>query len=457
MNSSPRSRVMSFLLKVLWPDRMRHQILVLLVASGLFIVATGAVVFFAFKRDYDRNSPVMSSHLISVAVAKLNETPAAERAAMVDLLQADLPDMTLELVTEEALLRDGGASDGKRFGPFVTGKTLLGMRIEHVLGPRERGGKQPPLVYVRLQDGALLAAEWGTRAPPPPVLGPPFYLFVGFLVLSFCGLMIWAARSLVGPLAELARSASTFGETSTTPVPIREGGPKEVRAAANAFNRMQLRINDVLDKRTRMLAAVSHDLRTPLTRLRLRLDLLEKGDLRDKSLQDLRLMEQQIDSALTFLRDGATSEPVQRIDLPSFLQSVSDQYADMGQDVACHFDGPLAVMARSTELNRALCNLVDNALNYANGAEISAHRTAETIVIDVIDHGPGIAIDDRKRLLEPFERGDAARQIREGTGFGLGLPTAKSIVEAAGGSLELLRTEGGGLTVRLSLPAAGVA
>jgi len=443
---------MSFLLRLLWPDTMRHQILVLLAAAALFIVATGTAGFWVAKRSFDRASQVMSSHLVSVAVAKLNETPASERAATLAILQPDLPDVTLELVTEEALARDGGASDGKRFGPFVTGETLLGMRIEHVLGPRERGANEPPLVYIRLKDGGLLAAEWGTRAPPPPVLGPPFYLFVGFMLLSFCGLMLWAARSLARPLADLAASAQSFGETSTTPVPVREGGPREVREAAEAFNRMQLRINEFLEKRTRMLAAISHDLRTPLTRLRLRLDLLEHGDIRDRSLQDLHIMEQQIDAALVFLRDGATSEPVQRIDLPSFLQSLCDQYADTGSDVTCRHDGRLSVMARSTELQRAFSNLIDNALHYASGVELLAYRDADQIRIDVVDHGPGIAAEDRARLLEPFERGDAARQIREGTGFGLGLPTARSIVEAAGGRLELSDTPGGGLTVCLFLP-----
>lgn len=444
---------MSSLLKLAWPDTMRHQILVLLAAAGLFMAATGAVAFLFAKRTYDSNSPVMSSHLVSVAVTKLNETPARERAAMLERLREGLPEVTLDLVTEDALARDGGASDGRRFGPFVTGETLLGMRIEHVLNPRERGGGKPPLVYIRLQDGALLAAEWGTRAPPPPVLGPPFYLFLGFLLLSFSGLMIWATRSLARPLADLAASARTFGETSTSPVPVREGGPREVREAAEAFNRMQLRINDVLEKRTRMLAAVSHDLRTPLTRLRLRLDLLEEEELREKSLHDLNLMDQQINSALTFLRDGATSEPLERIDLPSFLRSLCDEYADTGSLVSLRYEGGLSVMARNTELGRLMSNLIDNAVHYASGAEVLTYRDGGTIRIDVVDHGPGIEAKDRARLLEPFERGDEARRIREGTGFGLGLPTAKSIVEALGGRLELTDTPGGGLTVCLFFPA----
>jgi len=442
------------LVKRIWPDTMLYQILVLLAVSGLFMLVIGVVSFSFLKERLDRNPAVMNSHFVSVAVAKLNETPAGERQQVLEVLRSELPDMMLELVGEDALTGSGANSKVRRFGPFTTGDTLLGMRIEHVVSPKKRGKGEPPLLFFRLRDGALLAAEWGKRGPPPVVPGVPFLLFFGFLALSFCGLVIWAARGLVGPLADLAASARTFGETSTSPVPIRESGPREVRAAAHAFNRMQHRINDFLEKRTRMLAAVSHDLRTPLTRLRLRLDLLERGDIRDRSLQDLQLMEQQIESALVFLRDGATAEPIRRIDLPSFLQSLCDQYADTGVDVKLRFDGRLSVMARSTELGRALSNLIDNALHYASGAEILAYRDETLIRIDVVDHGPGIAEADRERLLEPFERGDAARQIREGTGFGLGLPTAKSIAEAAGGRMELTETPGGGLTVCLSLPGA---
>ncbi len=445
---------MKRLLNRLWPDSMLHQILVLLAISGLFMIMVGAAVIFVLKQHLDQNLSIMNSHFVSVAIGKLNETEAQDRPAVLEGLRRDLPDLTIELVGEEVLAGPGIGGDGIRFGPFRTGETLLGMRIEHVVVPGLRGNNSGPLIYVRLRDGALVAADWGLRAPPPSVLGMPFFLFFGFLALTFCGLMIWAARGLVGPLSDLASAARNFGESSTAPVPIRESGPREVRAAAHAFNRMQLRIDEFLNKRTRMLAAVSHDLRTPLTRLGLRLDLLEEGEIRDRSLRDLQQMEQQLDSALTFLRDGATSEPVQRIDLPSFLQSLADQYADIGHVVTLGFEAGLAVEARTTELTRALCNLIDNATHHASDVEIRASRKDDTVRIDVIDHGPGIAEADRVRLLEPFERGDAARQLREGTGFGLGLPTARAVAEAASGRLDLLDTAGGGLTVRLTLPVA---
>ncbi|MBN9671627.1 ATP-binding protein [Roseibium aggregatum] len=436
----------------IWPDRMLHQILVLIAVASVVMMLAGAVVSYYIRQAFDTTSPVMDSHIVSVAVAKLNETPADDRQAVLSELRREVPELTIEFVDEDRLTKAGGASEGEHFGPFITGKTLLGMRIEHVIGPDERRDRGAPVLFIRMQDGNLLSVEWGFGNIPPPIFRLTGYLFYGILALTVCGLLVWAANGLVGPLKDLSVSAKSFGTTSTEPMPIREHGPKEVRTAARAFNRMQLRINEFVEKRTRMLAAISHDLRTPLTRLRLRLDLLEDSDIRDRSLEDLNIMDRQIDTALTFLRDGASSEPVLRVNIPSLLQSLADQYSDTGRPIEIRYDGKASVMARSGELTRALSNLIDNALHYADGAEIRAARTGDLVRIDIVDHGPGIAEADRARVLEPFERGDSARQLRHGAGFGLGLATSKATVEEASGSLELLETPGGGLTVRLLLP-----
>ncbi|PVB61639.1 HAMP domain-containing sensor histidine kinase [Labrenzia sp. 011] len=436
----------------LWPDTMLHQILMLLVCASLLMVLVGAVASYFVKQAFDRTG-WMESHFISMAISKLNETPVSERAETLADLRRDVPDLSLEPVEEEMLTTLGATVESKRFGPFVTGNLLFGIRLEHVSVPRAQGEDAPPIHYFRLRDGTLVSATWANGGPPPSVFRLLLYLFVGFLAVTVWGLMVWAARGLVGPLTDLATSAGSFGKTSTSPVPIREHGPREVRTAAQAFNRMQQRISDILEKRTRMLAAISHDLRTPLTRLRLRLDLLEESEIRDRSLEDLEIMEQQITSALTFLRDGASSEPVQRIDVPSFLQSLSDKYADTGRPVKVRYQGNLAVMARGGELERALSDLIDNSIKYASDVEIVACEAGDRIRIDVIDHGQGIPEQERARLLEPFERGDGARQIRDGTGFGLGLSISQAIVETASGTLELRDTDGGGLTVRLEFPA----
>ncbi len=441
-----------FFARRLWPDSLLRQILVLMVSASLFMILVGAAALFLFKRSMDANPSLMNGHFVSVAVAKLNETPSEQRSSVLEDLMRDHPQLKLAFVGEdvlEPLLTGPGANIS---GPFVLGNTLLGMRIEHVVGPGARGPGTSPVVYFRLKDGALIEADSGLRRPPPSVIGLPFYLFFGFLALTFFGLMFWAARALVRPLSDLEASARAFGESSTLPLPISEKGPREVRVAVQAFNRMQLRINAFVEKRTRTLAAISHDLRTPLTRLRLRLDLLDDGSVRDKSLEDLAIMETRVESALTFLRDGASSEPLQRIDVHSMLQSLANQYADTGLAIQLRCVGKITIRARSAELERALSNLIDNAHQYASGVELEAARTGEGARIDVIDRGPGIPAGQRARLLEPFERGDAAREVRAGTGFGLGLASARAIVESVSGSLDLRDTPGGGLTVRLQFP-----
>ncbi|MBG6173178.1 signal transduction histidine kinase [Labrenzia sp. EL_208] len=440
------------MIRRLWPDTMLYQLLLLMVVAGTFMTLAGVVATLFVRQALDDNLSVMNSHLVSVAVAKLNETPADLRKAVLVDLQREAPGLNIKLVEESDLAAATDGERGRRFGPFRLGDTLLGMRIEHVLGPRELGKGAPPRLFIRLEDDSLVLAEWGFRGPPPPLLGLPFYLFAGFLALTFCVLLTWAARSLARPMAELAQSASNFGESGTEPVPVAEKGPREVRAAAAAFNRMQVRIDRFVEKRTRTLAAISHDLRTPLTRLRLRLDLLENGDIRDRSLEDLNIMDQQISAALGFLREGESSEPVLRIDVPSLLHALVDQYCDLGFPIELRCSGRFSINARRGELLRALSNLVDNARQYGDGAEIEAGVRDGKVQIDIVDYGPGIAEEERDRLLEPFERGDAARQIRQGTGFGLGLSTSKAIVEAASGKLDLLETQGGGLTVRMTLP-----
>ena len=187
--------------------------------------------------------------------------------------------------------------------------------------------------------------------------------------------------------------------------------------------------------------------------LRLRLELLPDGLQKQRSLADLDLMETQLNGAMTFLRDGRTGEETTKVNLPSLLQGIVDLYEDMGAKLSLDCEAALTVDGRPSELHRALSNLIDNARRYDDRIGLHARLNGQMIMIDVIDHGPGIAADDRARLMEPFERGDEARQLHYGGSFGLGLATALAIAEAHGGTLELLETEGGGLTARIVLPA----
>ncbi len=442
--------------RVLRPRSMVFQVLLLLCGVGAVMVLAGAAGGYLLQRSFDKSPSVMMSMLNTMAITKLNEASAAERPGLIGVIQSRYPELQINFVEETVLGSLHPPEPDGRKGPFLLGETLFGVVLVNVAGPPELPRGMPPAVFFRLKDGTLVQAIW-SGARPPPFLGvrPQILLPLAFVAITFIGLMLWAARGIVRPLADLSSAVADYGQTDTKPVPLEVAGPEEVRSAARAFNRMQERINDFVAKRTETLAAISHGIRTPLTRLRLRLDLLEDGEIKDRSLADLEIMDQQLTQALTYLKGGAGSGPVTRIDLPSLLHSIVDQYSDIGWTVDLNTEAGLGIEANADDLTRALCNLIDNANHYADGGEVTLTRQNAHAQIDIIDRGPGISEDDKKRLLSPFQRGDEARQIRDGQGFGLGLAISKSITEASSGTFALLDTEGGGLTVRLSFPLAG--
>lgn len=269
---------------------------------------------------------------------------------------------------------------------------------------------------------------------------------LGAMVLSI--LMVrWLTRPLLG-FVDAARRIYRGGETVAVP----EDGPTEIRTLAVAFNEMQRRIKRMIDDRTHALAAVSHDLRTPITRLRLRAENVEDPQERARFLADLDQMDGLVQSALAHLRDGRSDEPMTAVDLTSLAQTVADHFADMGHDLPVASAERLAVRGRPSELERALTNLADNACKYGRAPRIALTREADQAVLAVIDTGPGIPPERRAELTEPFVRGDAARTMNQRDGFGLGLTIARTIAEAHGGRLEFLDRPAGEFSARLVLP-----
>jgi signal transduction histidine kinase len=216
---------------------------------------------------------------------------------------------------------------------------------------------------------------------------------------------------------------------------------------------MRDRIAGLLSDRTRMLSAIGHDLRTPITRLRLRAEFIEDEHARQDILKDLDRMNRMVNSALTYIRDGQDRERSVPVDLSALLRTVSDNFADVGEAVSYESDTHLNVVAQPDALVRAVENLVENALKYGSRVVLRSGRTdARTIFIEVEDDGIGIAEDQREAMLEPFVRGDAARNGAAG-GFGLGLSITASIARSHGGQLMLSSGNMGGLLARLTLPA----
>jgi signal transduction histidine kinase len=304
-------------------------------------------------------------------------------------------------------------------------------------------------VQVRLRDGAL--ATFDSSVEPPAAASPlRLVLALALLLVAVVVLSLIAVRWVTGPLSTLAGAAEALGQDLNR-APLPETGPLEVRRAATAFNGMQQRLSRMISERTRTLAAISHDLKTPITRMRLRTELLEDPALRDKFEHDLGEMEQMVTQALEFMRDASEREPVQRIDVMALLESLQADIHDAHKDVAIEGSVTSPIPARPLALRRCLSNLVENALRYGGSARIRAEEDAAGISLRVIDRGPGIPAEDLEKVFEPFYRGEASRS-RETGGYGLGLAIARNIARAHGGDLTLANRAEGGLEAILRLP-----
>jgi signal transduction histidine kinase len=304
-------------------------------------------------------------------------------------------------------------------------------------------------VSLRLSDGS-----WLNFATPftgsVPFWSLRFVLSLAVMAVAVIALSVWVVRRLTAPLAIFARAAERLGVDVNAP-PLLESGPREVRQATRAFNEMQRRIRRFIDDRTQMVAAISHDLRTPLTRLRLRAEFVEDAEHHDKMLHDIDEMETMIASVLSFARDAAADEPHELIDVVALLQSVCDDAADAGGQVALEAAGQTTISGRSMALRRAMTNLIDNAVKYGERARVALEATDEWITIRVDDDGPGIPDGKAERVFEPFYRLETSRS-RETGGVGLGLSVARTIIRAHGGDIELANRPEGGLRVSVSLP-----
>ncbi|WP_221930962.1 cell wall metabolism sensor histidine kinase WalK [Telmatospirillum sp. J64-1] len=267
----------------------------------------------------------------------------------------------------------------------------------------------------------------------------------GVVVLS-----IWVVRRLAAPLAAFAGAAERLGRNVEAP-PLVEDGPDEVRQAARAFNRMQERLRRLVDNRTRMLAAISHDLRTPITLLKLRTEFMEDEEERARMRETLDEMEAMVASILAFARDDAAQEETRVVDLAALLSSICDDFSDAGAEASCEAPQRLPVEGRPLALKRAFTNLIGNAVKYGGAVRVhvSAGEGGARVVIE--DRGPGIPEEELRKVLLPFYRVEASRS-RETGGAGLGLSVASSVIHAHGGDLSLSNRAEGGLRVVVDLP-----
>jgi signal transduction histidine kinase len=276
----------------------------------------------------------------------------------------------------------------------------------------------------------------------------PILLVIG---IGLTGLAVWVARRVTRPLDRLAEATLRLGSDVAAAGPLDQKGPREVREVARAFNTMQEQIRRLLDGRTHMLAAVSHDLRTPLTRLRLRGEFVQDDQERTKMLKDLDEMEAMIHAAIAYARgDGGGESPV-AVDIVTLLAEVRMELAEAGHRV--RLEGPPHALCegRPLALKRALRNLVENAVNYGGHADLCVTAKPRNIIITIDDDGPGIPATETEKVFTPFYRLERSRS-RDTGGVGLGLAVARAVIREHGGDVTLSNRPQGGLRQTVVVP-----
>ncbi len=450
---------MTRILKRGFPDTVASRAILILVAA---LVALHLVGYWAYRVGVDSLATAqrdrgLAERIVSIkrAIAGIPHEPERDRAAH-DLSSASLEvhwsKVSLVLGTAPVTERTAAmAARLKELVPDLASESFrLGFADDGALGSGEADAyRHMMLVSVRLDDGSWINfssttvraaqhADWS-------VMAVTICFGVAIVVVAVL-LLRWATR----PLRDLALAAERFS-LDQTPQPLSETGPAEVRRAARAFNTMRERIQHLVSERTQALAAVSHDLRTPITRLRLRSELMEDAATRDLVDADLAEMESMINSTLEFLRGGLSSEAIRPIDIVSVIETIVDDHADLGQAVSLSGVGHGRVLGRLLSLKRVFWNIIGNALKYGGHVSVAIAETPAGLVITVEDDGPGIPDGDMERVFQPFIRLEESRG-RETGGSGLGLTIARAVISAHGGHISLANRPEGGLRVTISLP-----
>lgn len=306
-------------------------------------------------------------------------------------------------------------------------------------------------ISVRLAEGRWLNVR--SRFERPRLQVPPVVLGTRLLSLALLMAALWfGIRRITGPLRRLAAAADTVGLDGAPPALPAEG-PREVRALSEALARMQKRLSDMIADRTRMLVALGHDLRSPITALRVRAEMVDDEETRERMVATLDEMREMVEATLAFARGVSRDQPMEETDLSALLAEIAGEVSETGPPVAFTGSGPVVTALRRTPIRRALRNLMENAQRYGRGARVGLNRSGGAAEITIDDDGPGIPPEDLERVFDPFARLETSRS-RETGGIGLGLSIARAILRAHGGDVGLSNRQGGGLRATVTLPLA---
>jgi signal transduction histidine kinase len=424
----------------------------LLLVGG--ILASASLTLFLAERDRQEFVTHMrtlyAAERIEQLVLMLDTLPAAARAPILRIasqngLSAEIRPAASALGEPDSALATALAN---RLG------TARPINASQIPCANKTGGNSPGAIcrsaFLTLGDGTPLRVILQPRDRPMTLVKPHGMLYAALFAASLGLLAYVVARMATRPLRQLAQAATELGANiERPPLPVR--GPSEVRYAASAFNTMQEQLRGYLQERTQMLAAISHDLQTPLTRIRLRLEKVSDEALRTKLTDDLSAMQDTIRDGLDLARSMHSSEPNQRTDFDSILDSVCADAVEAGQDVSLHGVTGASITARPSAMRNCLTNLIDNAVKYGGYARVTASRDAKHVVVRIRDGGPGIPEAQLQSVFTPFFRLEASRS-RDTGGTGIGLTIARNIAEKQGGTLSLRNHPEGGLEAILELP-----
>ncbi|WP_060510998.1 HAMP domain-containing sensor histidine kinase [Pseudomonas sp. NBRC 111124] len=425
-----------------WPRTLTSR-LALIFFTGLVLAYGLSFSLQAYERYVSSRSMMLSNLELDVAtsVAILDRLPAAERAAWLPRLER----RTYRYRLDEGLTGEAMPSVDP---PMAAESIVKAIGNHYRLSFQEIPGPNAHFqAHLRLADGAPLTIDV-TPAPVPVARWLPLVLLIQLGVLLFCTWL--AVRLAIGPLTRLAQAVDNL-DPDKPGVLLDESGPREVKYAAVAFNALQARIAAYLKERMQLLAAISHDLQTPITRMKLRVEVMDEGVEKDKLWHDLDAMEHLVREGVAYARsmDINTEAPC-RINLDAFIDSVVFDYQDSGAQVERHGNTGSLLETRPHALRRVLVNLVDNALKFAGKAQLEVSRERGKTLIRVLDEGPGIPVDELDAVLKPFYRVESSRNRSTG-GTGLGLAIAQQLTQAMGGRLTLSNRKSGGLCAQVEL------
>jgi signal transduction histidine kinase len=458
------------------PKSLFGQTLLILLAGLIISHAIGSWIYTA-----DRGQ----------AVRAVGGLAAAQRIANLTRLVQEAPlEWRERIVTglSDPSFRVSLSTEPPAIGPAKDDTPVAQAIKEFLIEQLALGSAQQPLVSASLPDGPVFGA-WRPMMGPGPMMrgfgafgmfgpfrnlqvalplpdgqwlsfmisvpegGPSFshqfFLSMGMMAIIILGVSVWVVRRVTEPLASLSAAAERLGNDLNAP-PMPETGTVETRQASCAFNTMQTRLRGLIENRTRMLAAISHDLRTPLTLLRLRAENVENSTEREKMLGTIAEMDAMVATTLAFARDEATAEARRPTDVAALVQSTVYDMADAGLPVTMDPAEPVVHDCRPAALKRAIRNLIDNAVKYGNKAHIAIESTPKSIEITIEDEGPGIPEKELSRVFEPFYRVEESRSLETG-GVGLGLAIALSTIQANGGEIILSNRPAGGLRASIVL------